>query len=170
MPQMRRIGFLVDAATPRDSRNRYVEFARRTATRLSVEAYFAEATKVEDVEGAIAILKKNGAEAMMTLPSGWFEGERERITKLALANRLPLAGGAEEWAESGALLGFGADRSASYRRAAYYVDRILKGAKPGDLPIEQPTKFKLGVNMKTARALGITIPQSILMRADRVIE
>ena len=99
-----------------------------------------------------------------------FVAERRRIVKLALARRWPVVAGLTEWAEDGALLSYGTDRVALHRRAAYYVDRILKGAKPGDLPIEQPTKFELVLNMKTAKALGITIPQSVLLQASRVIE
>ena len=96
--------------------------------------------------------------------------ERRRIVKLALAHHWPVVTGDSETAEEGALLSYGADPVAQYRRAAYYVDRILKGAKPGDLPIEQPTKFELVINMKTAKALGIKIPDSILVQATRVIE
>lgn len=103
-------------------------------------------------------------------PSQTLSVERRRILKLARAHRWPVIAGQREWADEGALLTYGVDESTNYRRAAYYVDRILKGTKPGDLPIEQPTRFVLVVNMKTAKALGITIPQSILVRADRVIE
>jgi putative ABC transport system substrate-binding protein len=97
--------------------------------------------------------------------------EATRIAALALAHRLPLSGpGVLTDGESGALLGYGADSAAMLKRAAYYVDRILKGAKPGDLPIEQPMTFELIVNLKTAKALGLTMPPEIMVRATRVIE
>lgn len=90
--------------------------------------------------------------------------------KLALAHRLPVVAQTHEYVEEGALLSYGADPSALYRRAAYFVDRILKGTKPGDLPIEQPTQYELVINLKTAKALGLKVPQTLALRADRVIE
>ena len=89
---------------------------------------------------------------------------------MALANGWPIVVGETGWVEAGVLLSYGADGSANFRRAAYYVDRILKGAKPADLPIEQPTRFELAVNMKTARALSLVMPPEIMVRADRIIE
>jgi len=99
-----------------------------------------------------------------------FFSERRRIADLAIKHQLPSFHGVSEYVEVGGLLSYGPSYSDLFRRAAVYVDKILKGAKPGDLPIEQPTKFELMINLKTAKALGLTIPQSLLQRADQVIE
>ena len=96
---------------------------------------------------------------------------RARIGGLAVTHRLPvLCGALREWAQAGCLIAYGPSATDQMRRAAYFVDKILKSTKPGDLPIEQPTKFELVINLKTAKALGLTIPPSILLRADQVIE
>ena len=167
-PKVRRVGFLGDPKAP--TYVTHMEGARRSVAQHSVEGRFAEASSAKEIELAIARLAKEGAQALVLMSAPLFTSERQRIIKLAAPHRWPVIGGQSEHAEVGALLSYGADRSALNRRAAWYVDRILKGAKPGDLPVEQPTKFELVVNMKTAKALGITIPQSILLRVDRVIE
>jgi putative ABC transport system substrate-binding protein len=95
---------------------------------------------------------------------------RKQITDFALKNRLPSIYSRREFIDAGGLMAYGTDLPHSYRRVAYYVDRILKGAKPADLPVEQPTKFELVINLKTAKQIGLTMPQSVLYRADRVIK
>jgi len=99
----------------------------------------------------------------------FFDVKQELIIKLAADNRLPTVSSSREMTEAGGLMSYGQDLALHYRRSATYVDKILKGAKPGDLPIEQPTKFELVVNLKTAKALGIAIPESILLQANEVI-
>jgi putative ABC transport system substrate-binding protein len=168
VPKLRRIGFLVDSNSPTYAL--MMEARRRSVVQFSVEGVFAEVARAEEIDAAISRLAKEGVHALVVTASPIFLSERKRIAKLAAVHRWPFVVGQSEFAEDGALLTYGADRSALFRRAAYYVDKILKGARPGDLPIEQPTKFELVVNLKTAKALGITIPQSILVRADRVIE
>ena len=167
-PKLRHIGFLFDATTANVALQR--ENTRRSVAQHSVTARYAEVARLEEIEPAISRLAKEGAQALVLLPSTMLLVERQRIVKFALAHRWPVIAGQREWADEGALLSYGVDPLSNSRRAAYYVDRILKGAKPGDLPVEQPTKFEFVINMKTAKALGLTIPQSILLRADHVIE
>jgi putative tryptophan/tyrosine transport system substrate-binding protein len=95
---------------------------------------------------------------------------RNRILELVEQNRIPAIHSDQEWPEAGGLISYGANRADLFRRAAVYVDKILRGAKPGDLPVEQPTKFELVINLKTAKQIGLTIPQTVLYRADRVIK
>jgi len=97
-------------------------------------------------------------------------GQGQRIAQLAVKNRLPTISDGIPFAEEGGLLFYGPDQKPMFRRAAYYVDKILKGAKPGDLPVEQPTKFELVINLKTAKQIGLTIPQSVLYQADKVMK
>ena len=110
------------------------------------------------------------AGALTVLASAMFFSERRRLVDLAAKNRLPAVYPSREFVDAGGLMSYGPNLADLYRRAATYVDKILKGAKPADLPVEQPTKFELVINLKTAKALGLTIPQSVLGRADQVIE
>ena len=167
-PKLKRIGFLVDSTT--FARPRLIEIAQRASAQLGVEPRFAEVAKGDEIESAIGQLAKEGVQALAVMSSPLFPFERTRIIKLALAHRWPMIAGGSNFVEDGALLSYGAVLVGNYRRAAYYVDRILKGAKPGDLPFEQPTTFELAVNMKTAKLLGLTMPPEIMVRATRVIE
>jgi ABC-type uncharacterized transport system substrate-binding protein len=167
-PKLQRIGFLVDTTAVNHAL--FLEAARRSVAQYSVEARYAEVARPEGIEPALSRLAKERVQALVVMPGQAVVIGRRRIVKLAVAQRWPVIAAVREIAEAGALLSYGADALANYRRAAYYVDRILKGAKPGDLPIEQPTQFELVINLKTAKTLGITVPHSLLLRANQVIQ
>ncbi len=122
------------------------------------------------LEDAFAVAVRDHAEAVVMVPDATFVGRRDQIAQLALKNRLASFAWTQEFPESGCLMSYGPNVVELHARAARYVDRILKGAKPGDLPVEQPTTLYLVINLKTAKALGLTIPPSLLQRADQVIE
>ena len=124
----------------------------------------------DEFAGAFSAMRQERAQAVFVVASPLFSTERRRIAELALKHQLPSVVGTSQLVEAGGLMGYAPNYQKLFRKAAVYVDKILKGAKPAELPIEQPTELELVVNMKTARALGITIPNSILLRADRVIE
>jgi putative ABC transport system substrate-binding protein len=172
VPRLRRVGVLFSSTNLGSAAlARSMDAARRSAAPRAVEVQFEGAATPEEVVLAVSRLAKQGVQGLVVFPNALFTAEAARIVKLAGAQRWPLVGPHSLMRdEAGALLSYAVESRAIFRRAAYYVDRILKGARPGDLPIEQPTKFELVVNLKTAKALGITIPQSILVRADRVIE
>jgi putative ABC transport system substrate-binding protein len=123
----------------------------------------------KDLENEFSTLKRKPAGALIVLSSPWFSTYRARITELAASHRLPAIYAGNEFADAGGLMSYGANRFEQYRRAATYVDKILKGAKPADLPVEQPKKFEFIVNLKAAKQIGLTIPPNVLARADKVI-
>ena len=124
----------------------------------------------DELEGAFSRIVRERVDALLLFPSTLLFNERGRIVGLAARHRVPTIFNAREFVEIGGLIGYGASIADLTRRSAIFVDRILKGAKPGDLPVEQPTKFELAINLKTAKALGLTVPQSLLVRADQVID
>ena len=137
---------------------------------LGVRLQYVEARGPADFDRAFSDMTRAHAGALTVLPSPMFFNERRRLVDLAAKHRLPAGYPWREGADAGGLISYGPSIAELYRRAATYVDKILKGAKPGDLPIEQPTKFELMINLKTAKALGLTISQSLLRQADQVIE
>jgi putative ABC transport system substrate-binding protein len=137
---------------------------------LGVRLQFVEARSPVDFDRAFSEMARARAGALTVLQSTMFFLERRRLVDLAAKNRLPAVYTSREFVDAGGLMSYGPDLADLFRRAATYVDKILKGAKPGDLPVEQPTKFELVISLKTAKALGLTIPQSVLARADQVIE
>ena len=144
--------------------------AEAAAKSLGLHVQPAEVRRPEDLEKAFASIAQKRPEALVLAPSNMFRAHRARIVALAARHRLPATFWERSYVEAGGLMSYGPDEKAIFRQLANYVDRILKGAKPGDLPIEQPTKFELVINMKTAKALGLTIPPSLLARADEVIQ
>ena len=124
----------------------------------------------KDIAIALATMAKDRTDALIVRLDALLAAYYGEIARLAVQHRLPTVGGAEQFVEAGGLLAYGVNIDETYRHAAVYVDKILKGAKPTDLPIEQPTKYVLAVNLKTAKALGLTVPQSLLVRADEVIQ
>jgi ABC-type uncharacterized transport system substrate-binding protein len=121
------------------------------------------------LEGAFQVAAKGRANALVTILSPLLNRYRKEIADLAIKNRLPSMYEAKDYVESGGLMSYAASDADLFRRAATYVDKILKGAKPADLPVEQPTKFELVINLKTAKQIGLTIPPNVLARADKVI-
>jgi putative ABC transport system substrate-binding protein len=144
--------------------------AEVAARALGVRVQFVEVRVPADFDRAFSDMTRAHAGALIVLPSRMFGSEVRRLVDLAAKNRLPAVYQWKEFVDAGGLMSYGANLADLYRRAATYVDKILKGAKPGDLPVEQTTKFELVINLKTAKSLGLTIPPSLLQRADQVIE
>ena len=143
---------------------------KNAARALEVQLPLFPARDPGDLDGAFAALTREHAEALISLPSPMLFVEHQRIVDLAAKSRLPAMYNAREFVEAGGLMAYGANIVELFRRAAEYVDKILKGAKPADLPVEQPTKFEFLINLKAAKALGLTIPPALLALADEVIE
>jgi putative ABC transport system substrate-binding protein len=143
---------------------------QRAAKRMGIRLHSYEVRKAEDFERAFKAIAKARVSAISTMPNPVFATNLQRIVEFARKNRLPSTFHLREFTAAGGLVAYGPNRTDMFRRAAFYVDKILKGAKAAELPIEQPTKFDLVVNLNTAKALGIKIPQSVLVRADKVIE
>jgi len=168
VPKIRRVAILSNPD------NAYHQLAIRevnvAARSLGVQLQLLEARGPNEFDGAFAAMAKERVGALLVLSDAIFGSHRTRLADLAARSRLPAAFGVRDDVEAGGLMSYGPSILDSYRQAATYVDRILRGAKPAELPVERPTKFELVINMKTAKALGLTIPQSVLLRADEVIQ
>jgi putative ABC transport system substrate-binding protein len=168
LPKLSRMAFLAYGRDP--AHNLFVKEAQQAAESFGMKFQPLVITAPQEIESAFTATIKERAEAMIVQPlfiSGL--GQGQRIAELAVKNRLPTVSDGYGFPEAGGLMLYGPDQKQSARRAATFVDKILKGAKPADLPVEQPTKFEFVINLKTAKALNLTIPQSVLFRADKVI-
>jgi putative ABC transport system substrate-binding protein len=168
VPHASRLAVLWNPAEPGSARQmREVEAAARS---LGVRLQILEARGPEEFDSAFAAMARERAEALLVARDTTFLVHRTRLAELALKGRLPTMYNLREMVEAGGLMAYGVNMTDFIGRAAAYVDKILRGAKPADLPVEQPTKFELVINLKAAKALGITVPQSLLLRADEVIQ
>jgi putative ABC transport system substrate-binding protein len=172
VPGVTRIAALQHGAFVRalPARQRMQQAVADAARSLGIHLQIVEVDTPDELEGAFAAMMRAGAEALLVFNAPFFGTHRMRILELATTHRLPGIYEFRSFVEAGGLMSYNASAADLVRRAAYYVDRILKGTKPADLPVEQPTKFELVINLKTAKALGITIPPTLLFRADEVIQ
>jgi putative ABC transport system substrate-binding protein len=165
LPGFSRVAFLRAPSVPLD-----LGELQAAARSLMARVQVVEARTQDELEDALAAAKRGRADAVIVLGGTMFFTHRVRLAELAARRRLPAVYLLREHVEAGGLMAYGVDLRDNYRRAAGFVDRILKGARPGDLPIERPTKFELAINLRAARALGLTIPPSVLARADHLLE
>lgn len=165
-PRISRVAFLYNPDHPDNE----LRVAQRAATAIGVDLQQIEMRGPGDLDGALQAVTKASLDALYVVASRQTVASLRRIVDFATRNALPLAGGWGEWVEAGGLLSYGPNVSDVVRNAATYVDKIFKGTKPGDLPVQQPTRFELLVNLRTAKALGLSIAEAFLLRADKVIE
>ena len=167
IPTLIRVAVLID---PNDASNvASSKEIEADAKPVGVQLYILEARAADEIESAIRSGVRAKAGAVLVLPTGLLNNQRKRIADLAMNNRLPTMFATGQFMDAGGVMSYGPDYADLHRRAATYVDKILKGAKPADLPVERPTKFELVINLKTAKQIGLTIPPNVLVRADKVI-
>jgi putative tryptophan/tyrosine transport system substrate-binding protein len=168
LPKIARVAALWNPANPVFQSIQLKE-TQDAARVLGVQLQLIEARGPDEIDRALAAIAKKRTKALLILGDPVFTAHRKRMADLSTKHRIPTVSGTREYAEAGGLMAYGPSFPDMYRRAAYYVDRILNGTKPADLPVEQPRKFELVINLQTAEQIGLTIPQWMMMRADKVI-
>jgi putative tryptophan/tyrosine transport system substrate-binding protein len=168
VPSLRRMAVLTKPDNP--SHQKFAAVIEQAGRRASVRVIMATARSAPEIDASFAAMTRERVQALAILAETFFVQQMRQIAALAEQHNLPSIYLTREYPEAGGMMSYGPDLTENFRRAAHFVDKVLRGARAGDLPIEQPTKVELVVNMKTARAVGATIPQSLLLRADRVID
>lgn len=169
IPALSRVALIVNMSDPVGAQ-RYIEVAQEAAKPLGVVVQRYEVREAADFEGVFARIAQDGQQAVVLMQDGLFYAEQRRIGDIGIKFKMPIIAFATELSRSGMLMSYGPNIPSIFIRAGVFIDKILKGAKPSDLPVEQPTKFELFVNAKTAKAIGLTLPPTLLARADEVIE
>jgi ABC-type uncharacterized transport system substrate-binding protein len=167
VPKLTRVAVLGTSDTPGNAQS--LKETESAAGVLGVQVQYLDVVGAKDFESAFRAAGKARANALLALASPVVNSQRHQVIELAIKNRLPAIYARSEFVDEGGLMTYGVNINDLFRRAAIYVDKILKGTKPADLPVEQPTKFEFIVNLKTAKQIGLTIPPNVLARADRVI-
>jgi putative tryptophan/tyrosine transport system substrate-binding protein len=168
IPRLSRVMVLGNSHTPGNSQA--VQQTETVARVMGVQLIYKDVQTVTDIDAAFKTLSKNRSDAVFMLPNAVLLAHRRRVVELTIENRLPMMYDAKEYVQIGGLISYAADAEDLFRRSSIYVDKILKGAKPADLPVEQPKKFEFVINLKTAKQIGLTIPPNVLARADKVIK
>ena len=168
LPKLSRAAILGISTSPGNAQA--LKETELAAGALGIKLQYIDVLEPKDIEIAFREASKGRAEAVLMLVSPVLNTQRTRIVDLAVKNRVPVVYGQQEFVEAGGLMTYGVSLTDLFRRAATYVDKILKGRKPADLPVEQPTKFELVINLKAAKQIGLTIPPNVLVRADKVIK
>jgi putative ABC transport system substrate-binding protein len=168
LPALSRVAVLVNPGS--SVHPAIVKSVQAAGQHAGIKVLPVDARTPEEIERGFATMSQERAEGVIIADDAFFRGQRQQIADLTVKNRMPAITPWREYVAAGGLMSYGQNIADSFRRAATYVDKILKGAKPGELPIEQPTRIHLAINRKTAKALGLTIPQELLLRADEVIE
>jgi putative ABC transport system substrate-binding protein len=168
IPKLSRVAVLVNPHNPSDSL--ILEQIQGAAYSAGIKILTVEASTAPQIEAAFAGISRARSEALIVTADSYFDMQRDQIAGLAIKNRVPAISSSQEMTQAGGLMSYGQNLAEHYRRAATYVDKILKGAKPANLPVERPTVLELVINRKTAKALGVAIPRELELRADRVVE
>jgi putative ABC transport system substrate-binding protein len=170
VPGLKRLGLLLHAGLPQDLAGAYLRDAEAAGKALGFSVHTVKYANVEDIDVAFAEMKKLDVQGVLVAPTREVTAETQRVISQGLQHRLPVVHSRKSFAAGGGLMSYGPDYPVLFHRTAFYVDRVLKGAKPADLPVEQPARFELHLNLATAKALGMQAPESLLLRADKVIE
>jgi putative ABC transport system substrate-binding protein len=165
-----RLSLLALLVNPSSATSKTAGRVQSEAQKRGLKVLRAEARTPQEIDNAFSLMRQRNAGALIVILQSLFTQQRSQIAELSAKHRLPSIAGDRMYAEAGVLMSYGSSVAAQYRSAAKYVDKIFKGANPADLPVEQPTTFELVINSKTAKALGLTVPQSLLVSADKVIE
>ena len=168
LPKLARVAVLTNPGS--STRNAVLSAVENAGQAAGITIHPIDVGTAEEIIRGFANLKRAQGEAVIVVPDSFLNGQTQQIAELSIKYRLPSTMGIREYVESGGLMSYGSNLAGHFRRAATYVDKILKGAKPGEIPVEQPTKFELVINLKTAKALGLDIPPQLLALADEVIE